>query len=79
MDPQASLEEQERLMELRRKKGPLDAADKARLKELRVALVDWLKGGGYEPRWSSCPRATRYYAGKGVGGSIGPQYYGARS
>lgn len=82
MDPNANLAEQERILaEIPRvpTSSTLLLRDKrARLKELRVALVDWLKAGGFEPAWSKCPKATRYFAGR-WGGSIGPEFYRKRS
>jgi hypothetical protein len=66
MDPQANLVEQEELV-LRLRKTTNSPAQitsaRRRLKELRTALVDWLKGGGYEPDWSKCPAAKTYFDG----------------
>lgn len=66
MDPNANLQEQERLIaSMHRLPTTADLLLKekrARLKELRVALVDWLKGGGFTPDWTQCPKAARYFA-----------------
>lgn len=55
MDPNANLQEQERILEL----GLV--ADYARLWELRQALDRWLEARGSEPDWLRAPRAARYY------------------
>lgn len=73
MDPNANLQEQERLLaEL----AGIDAAGnrhlsdscfaewrrlRARLRELRQALRGWLDAGGFEPNWAACNRAAAYY------------------
>lgn len=61
MDPNANLSEQEDIIE--RGIGNLDVrrGDRARLRELRFALEQWLIRGGFEPDWSQCPRAATYY------------------
>lgn len=70
MDPNANLREQEQLLAARhRPSGDLsqvpDArqaqADHARLWDLRQALYDWIRDGGFEPDWAACPRAAAYY------------------
>ncbi len=56
MDPNANLKEQAYLLE-----QPPTADRRARLKELRLALRDWLDGGGFEPDWSAYRRAAATY------------------
>ncbi len=53
MDPDTNLNEQSQLLG--------SYGSKARLRTLRVALHDWLKGGGFPPVWSAHPEATRAY------------------
>ena len=36
--------------------------DRARLLELRAALIGWLQCGGFAPDWNACPRATKNFA-----------------
>lgn len=55
MDPNANLQEQERIL--------TTGGDRARLRELRVALGEWLEGGGFAPDWSQAPRAARAFKG----------------
>ncbi len=53
MDPNANLQEQERI---------LSSSDlRPRMRELREALHGWCRGGGYAPQWDKCPRAARAY------------------
>lgn len=54
MDPDANLQEQERLYETH-------SVRTARMRELRDALWAWLRHGGFEPQWSKCPRASKHY------------------
>lgn len=76
MDPNANLQEQERLIAAlartvtdahRREWKTERRHDRARLRELRRALVEWLRpifgrdGGGFEPRWHECPRAAAWF------------------
>jgi hypothetical protein len=56
MDPNANLQEQEYLLTHRR-----DRDDILWLRELRAALAGWLKSGGFEPTWTDCPAAAKYY------------------
>ena len=62
MDPDANLREQEEI------EGVLCYASASqhrelwpRLLDLRQALYDWLRGGGFEPDWDQAPRARLYY------------------
>lgn len=64
MDPNANLREQEWLYETRQVRT-------ARMRELREALWGWLRGGGFEPRWSESPRAARHFRSYG-GSNAGP-------
>lgn len=72
MDPNANLQEQERILARKHTPcgvdGPTQAdidqlrADHPRLIELRWALRDWLyERGGFEPDWSACPNARKFY------------------
>lgn len=62
MDPNANLQEQERILcnRLRVRYGE-PKPDAPRLRELRHALIEWLRGGGFEPDWVVCPHAATYY------------------
>ena len=60
MDPNANLREQEEI--LHRDGGRESDADFARLWDLRQALYDWLREGGFAPDWSTAPNASAYYA-----------------
>lgn len=59
MDPNANLREQD---ELTRQQdatgGKLHNYDRYRLYDLRVALRDWLKAGGFAPNWDKYPSGT---------------------
>lgn len=59
MDPNANLQEQERILQQPLYERPHHA--QVRLRELRQALTGWLSAGGFEPDWSDCPNAARYY------------------
>lgn len=61
MDPNANLQEQDRLLA----QATRDVHDRACLRELRSALSEWLRCGGFAPDWTKAPRAARYY-GKGI-------------
>lgn len=67
MDHNANLQEQERLLThgvetLRLLYGiRWEAGSRRRLRELRHALASWLASGGFEPDWSACPNAARYF------------------
>lgn len=60
MDPNANLQEQERLIEQH-----VQAFGRVRpssdLRELQSALREWLDRGGFAPDWSQAPRAAKYY------------------
>ncbi|HEY3499430.1 MAG TPA: hypothetical protein VGK73_32295 [Polyangiaceae bacterium] len=67
MDPNANLQEQERIIVSRRGEVVhVDPAESARLAELRAGLVSWLAGGGFEPAWYQAPRASAYFAARGL-------------
>lgn len=59
MDPNANLQEQERIIRYRTNTGTRET--RARLRELRQALTEWIRGGGFEPDWSQAPNARKYY------------------
>lgn len=50
MDPDANWQEQKRIRARRVNGQYADPADKDRLRELRAALRDWLRGGGFPPK-----------------------------
>lgn len=65
MDPNANLQEQEQILrDNAATVGPVPGAQ-ARLRELRAALACWLDAGGFEPAWTSAPRASAYWAARG--------------
>ena len=72
MDPNANLLEQERLIvsittdKTRRDYKRHARHANRRLSELRQALYDWVRDGGFEPDWSKAPNASIYY-GKQIG------------
>lgn len=63
MDPNANLKEQsEILSEIKTYAAPEHRAIlRARLKELRIALSQWLRKGGFAPEWAAFPRASKYF------------------
>lgn len=62
MDPNANLEEQERILTQWKDKDPrLVKLAERRLKELRDALGYWLDYGGFAPDWTKAPQAAKYY------------------
>ena len=69
MDPNANLDEQERTLgKLEMLSGESVNAwrarvrhDAARLAELRQALYDWIRDGGFEPDWTRAPYARKHY------------------
>lgn len=61
MDPNANILEQETLLTERFLTDHLTSDDSDRLHELRIALVEWLGKGGFEPDWSKAPLASQYY------------------
>lgn len=65
MDPNANLAEQASILAGRTQEPaePYSEIDAPRLRELRVALDQWLYRGGFEPDWTAYPDAThRFYA-----------------
>lgn len=66
MDPNANLKTQEELIECRRGylAGEHRSMIQRELKELRLALLQWLRNGGFAPDWAACPKASGYF-GKG--------------
>jgi hypothetical protein len=67
MDPNANLQEQERIISRNNPTvGRIPSEDRLRLRELRIALLAWIQGGGFSPRWEDCPNAAKYY-GRGKG------------
>jgi hypothetical protein len=58
MDPNANLQEQERILIAR---APGTRTDAGRLTELRAALFAWLHGGGFQPDWTTAPRAAKHF------------------
>ncbi len=59
MDPNANLKDQEALLAIPAKQRQSYQRD--RLHELRIALTGWIRGGGFEPDWATCPLASSYY------------------
>ena len=57
MDPNANLQEQETLLT----SFGNYVADPDRLSDLRQALYDWIRDGGFEPDWTQAPNARQYY------------------
>lgn len=49
MDPNANLHDQ------------AATTDRAHLRELRIALADWLAAEGFAPTWSAYPQTTRRF------------------
>lgn len=65
MDPNANLQEQERIL-LFRDEGWIQTVElrrhrRERLHELRIALHEWLDNGGFQPDWSQAPRARKHF------------------
>jgi hypothetical protein len=62
MDPNANLAEQEELITVLKphKPGTVNARV-SRLWDLRQALYDWLRDGGFEPDWTKAPNAAKHY------------------
>lgn len=73
MDPNANLQAQERILrdlaqtQATQDSGemPYQAQRRARLRELRAALVAWIRGGGFPPDWTTAPRASAWF-GRGL-------------
>ncbi len=63
MDPNANLESQARLLVEIAKLNPCTVRRRMQreLKELRDALNQWLRKGGFEPDWDNCPFAAKYF------------------
>jgi hypothetical protein len=61
MDPNANLQEQERIIAERELPNPDWREYAERLLDLRQALYDWLRDGGFEPDWSKAPNAAKHY------------------
>lgn len=71
MDPNANLDEQERILQaLADIDTVLDVTHartsdterlRSRLFELRVALANWLHDGGFAPDWSRAPMCLAFY------------------
>lgn len=61
MDPNANLREQEQLLRL---------IDRLELLDLRQALYDWIRDGGFEPDWSVAPTACKYYGQYVIGKTV---------
>lgn len=68
MDPNANLQEQERILSDRPAPPaePHSEIAAPRLRELRTALSAWLLRGGFEPDWTKAPKAARYYVRNGA-------------
>jgi hypothetical protein len=70
MDPNANLAEQERIIRAWDYRsvsaGSPPADERARLAELRAALVAWLERGGFPPTWTAAPFAVVYYIHLGL-------------
>ena len=58
MDPNANLAEQEAIITATPQRWAYDAE---RLLDLRQALYDWIRDGGFEPDWTKAPNARQYY------------------
>jgi hypothetical protein len=65
MDPNANLKQQEWLLsQLAVCKGPNRKRNlETELSELRQALYDWIRDGGFEPDWTVAPKASAYFIG----------------
>ena len=66
MDPNANLIEQECIIDALNdyvvpQMQAQEKTRKARLRELRHALREWLKNGGFEPDWNIAPHARKYF------------------
>lgn len=61
MDPNANLEEQESILTAVTPTKPMLYTERRRLTDLRLALSEWIAGGGAEPDWTKGRRAARYY------------------
>jgi hypothetical protein len=65
VDPNANLAEQERIINRIEADAPMRRQFRRqqdeRLVDLRQALYDWIRDGGFEPDWSQAPYAAKYY------------------
>lgn len=62
MDPNANLAEQESILDRGLTRGATYYyVDQSRLAELRRALCDWLRSGGFAPQWSKYPRGAESF------------------
>lgn len=63
MDPNANLRSQEQLLlEIEQARSPhARTRRQVELIDLRQALYDWIRDGGFEPDWTACPRASHYF------------------
>lgn len=66
MDPNANLAEQEELLQEISEYGrdthhPACINAQRDLIDVRQALYDWLRDGGYEPDWNRAPNARKHY------------------
>jgi hypothetical protein len=69
MDPNANLQEQERIIAANAiidARGRRDIAVSERLRHLRISLTQWIAGGGFHPDWTACPLAARYFRRAGI-------------
>lgn len=69
MDPNANLAEQQQLIEdlARTDLSPKAVHEKrARLAELRLAVVAWIRRGGFPADWKRYPHAAEYFRGYGL-------------
>jgi hypothetical protein len=62
MDPDANWEEQQRI-KAAIKAGNADSYDRARLRELRASLREWIKRGGFPPKAKRASKGRRALAG----------------
>lgn len=62
MDPNANLAEQQRILDRGLTRGATYYyVDQSRLAELRRALCDWLRRGGFAPDWAAHPRGAESF------------------
>ena len=59
MDPNANLAEQDDIMRAANGRiSHVKGDDRRRLRELQVALWEWIRGGGFKPIWDDYPYGT---------------------
>lgn len=64
MDPNANLRQQESILNrLTVVQGARKRMLEIDLSELRQALYDWIREGGFDPDWSAAPKAAPYFIG----------------